>query len=69
MKEQKTNTKKLFVYIQHLLKNKFYNKPGAKSPGAKQYGDGPTDQPTDGPTDRQTNGQRKLLSLCLKRQK
>jgi hypothetical protein len=28
--------------------------PGASSPGAKQYGDGPTNQPTDQPTDGQS---------------
>jgi hypothetical protein len=34
--------------------NKLYNKPGTRSPGAKQYGDGPADGPTNQPTEQRT---------------
>jgi hypothetical protein len=33
-------------------------KPGARSPGAKQFGDGWTDRQTDGPTDRRMKSDR-----------
>jgi hypothetical protein len=42
-------------------------KPGASSPGVKQYGDWPTNGPTDGTTDAPTDGRMKSFIEVLVR--